>query len=64
MKEMKDLDAVVIAVAHNEFKTLKPEDIDKLYKASSKNDNRVLIDVKGLLDRKEYEKLGYNYFRL
>ena len=62
LNDVKDMDAVIIAVAHREFKELKKEDIDKFY--SKPIVNRTLIDVKGLLDRKEYEDLGYNYFRL
>ena len=58
--DVKDMDAVVLAVAHNEFYTLKMNDIDKLYGKGKK----VLIDVKGLLNREEYENAGYNYWRL
>lgn len=58
--DVKDMDAVVLAVAHNEFHTLKMNDIDKLYGKGKK----VLIDVKGLLNREEYENVGYNYWRL
>jgi hypothetical protein len=28
------------------------------------NHNRVLIDVKGILDKKKYEDLGYQYWSL
>ncbi len=62
LSDVKDMDAVIIAVAHDEFKTFTREDIDKFY--SKPVNNRTLIDVKGLLDRKEYESLGYKYFRL
>ncbi len=62
LSDVKDVDAIIIAVAHKEFKEFKQEDIDKFY--SKPIINRTLIDVKGLLDRKEYEGLGYNYFRL
>lgn len=62
LSDVKDMDAVIIAVAHKEFKKLRKEDIDKFY--SKPIVNRTLIDVKGLLDKKEYEGLGYNYFRL
>ena len=48
---------------HDEFKTLNKADIDNMFK-NVPYDNRVLIDIKGILDRKEYQELGYNYFRL
>jgi len=38
-------------------------DIDNLYK-EMKNDEKVIIDVKGILDRECYEKKGYIYWRL
>ena len=57
---IKDMDAVVLAVAHNEFSSLKIEDMDKLFGSGKK----VLLDIKGLLNRNEYEKSGYDYWRL
>lgn len=61
--EIKDMDAVVIAVAHDEFLNITQEDLDKYYK-DVPNQNKVLIDVKGLLDRKAYETAAYRYWRL
>lgn len=59
---IKDMDAIIIAVAHEEFSKLRREDLDKLFKTSD-NKNKVLLDIKGLLDRKEYEEAGYRYWR-
>ena len=58
-----DMDAVVLAVAHDQFKNISMEELDKHFKAGS-NDSKVLVDVKGLLDRRAYEKAGYRYWRL
>ena len=63
MKTVKDCDAVILAVAHEEFKDLTQADFDKMFKAGD-NSTKVLADIKGLLDRKEYEAAGYNYWRL
>ena len=60
---IEDCDAVILAVAHDEFKNLTQADFDKMFK-SADNSKRVLADIKGLLDRKEYETIGYNYWRL
>ena len=60
MSEIRDADAVILAVAHNEFANFRISDTDKLFGAGQK----VLIDVKGLLNRDEYEAAGYNYWRL
>jgi UDP-N-acetyl-D-galactosamine dehydrogenase len=57
---IKDMDAVVLAVAHNCFAELKIADVDKLFGKGKK----VLLDIKGLLNRSEYEKAGYDYWRL
>lgn len=58
--EVKDMDAAVISVAHNCFKSFTMEDIDKLYGSGKK----IMIDIKGILDRKEYISAGYEYWRL
>ena len=60
MSSIKDMDAVILAVAHEEFKALKIADMDKLFGKGKK----VLLDLKGLLDRSEYENSGYSYWRL
>ena len=63
MNTITDCDAVILAVAHEQFKTLSQADFDKMFKAGD-NSKKVLADIKGLLDRKEYETAGYNYWRL
>ena len=60
MAQIKEMDAIVLAVAHEAFKSLQMSDIDALYTSGKK----ILIDVKGILDRKEYESAGYSYWRL
>lgn len=60
LSALKDMDAVVLAVAHDEFKELSMETLDSMFGPGAK----VLLDLKGLLNRKEYEKAGYAYWRL
>lgn len=60
LSKIKDMDAVVLAVAHEEFRSLSMNDIDLFYRDGKK----VLVDLKGLLSRREYEKAGYSYWRL
>lgn len=58
---IKNMDAVIVAVGHNEFRNMTTQQIDKLFcKANSK----ILLDIKGLYNRREYEKRGYVYWRL
>lgn len=59
-EDVKNMDAVVLAVAHNEFKNLTMDELDGLFGSGKK----VLLDLKGLLNRKEYENAGYCYWRL
>ena len=63
MDSIKDCDAVILAVAHEAFKGLTQADFDKMFKAVD-NSKKVLVDIKGLLDRKQYEAAGYQYWRL
>lgn len=62
MTEIKDCDAVILAVAHESYKKLEMKDIDALY--ASKNQAKVLTDLKGILDKKAYQDAGYIYWRL
>ena len=60
MTQIQNMDAVILAVAHDAFSKLSMEDINKFFGQGQK----VLLDIKGLLDRQAYEKAGYNYWRL
>ena len=60
MDSVNDMDAVILAVAHDEFSGITIDRMDKFFGTGKK----VLLDIKGLLNRKEYEKAGYSYWRL
>ena len=60
MSAVHDMDAVILSVAHDSFKTLTMEDIDGFFGRCKK----VLIDIKGMFDRKLFESAGYVYWRL
>ena len=60
--EVKDLDALVIAVAHEEFSHMTREDIAGYFKPE--HAKKVLVDIKGILDRKDYLTQDYIYWRL
>ncbi len=57
---IRDMDAVILAVAHEEFANITIERMNKFFR----NGKKVLLDIKGLLNRKEYERAGYSYWRL
>ncbi len=60
IKTIKNMDAVVLAVAHDEFSKFTMSEIDGFFGEGKK----VLLDIKGLLNREEYENAGYLYWRL
>lgn len=62
ISEFQGLDAVVIAVGHDDYKDLNIEQINAMF--NKENSKRVLIDIKGLMNRKDYEAAGYSYWRL
>lgn len=64
LEDVSDADCIIVAVAHNEFKALKLDDIKKLFNSSLTDDQKVLIDVKGLYDVKELKASGLSYWRL
>lgn len=63
IKDVKDADCLVLAVAHDIFKQMSWKEIDSLF-GNFDNNEKVLIDVKSMLDRSEIEEKGYSYWRL
>lgn len=57
---INNMDAVILAVAHKKFTELTIDKIDSFFGEGKK----VLLDLKGILNRKEYETAGYHYWRL
>ena len=72
LEDIKDVDAVILAVPHDEYKKLTLEYISSLYNNNyshingneSIEDRKVLVDVKGILDRNNAVKMDYLYWRL
>lgn len=64
LEDVKDADCVIVAVAHNEFKALKLEDIRKMFRAYAPDETKVLIDVKGLYPIDELKRSGMTWWRL
>ena len=63
MEDVKDADCIIVAVAHNEFKSMGLGGIMKLFK-SIPNNKKVLIDVKGLFSIPELESSKIKWWRL
>jgi UDP-N-acetyl-D-galactosamine dehydrogenase len=64
--EIKNADAVIFAVAHDEFAEFNLDNIKDLYyqDAETDNDGYVLMDVKGIFDKEKAEAENYIYWRL
>lgn len=62
MDAIKNMDAVIIAVSHEEFLQLKKEEIDGFF--AQNNGKKVLMDIKGLFERKTFAEDQYLYWRL
>lgn len=63
MDDAYNADCIIIAVGHDQFKTLDLNEIKKFYKCNEP-ENNVLLDVKGLFTVEELKKSGLRYWRL
>lgn len=63
LEDAKDADCVIIAVAHNEFKALSLDDIKAMFKISEDNE-KVLVDVKGLYKVSDLKASSMRFWRL
>lgn len=63
MEDVKDADCIIVAVAHNVFKEMSLDEIKKLYKKAP-DDEKVLIDVKGLYKIDDLKASGLQWWRL
>ena len=64
ISEINNIDCLILAVAHEEFKKLSLEQIDFLFPEDACNADKIIIDIKSVLDKEVMEERGYNYWRL
>ncbi|MDO4302501.1 MAG: nucleotide sugar dehydrogenase [Bacillota bacterium] len=62
MDAVKDMDAVIVAVAHTQFLGLDKAAVNGFFSTGHKK--KVFMDIKGLFDRNEYLTEDYIYWRL
>ena len=60
LEDIRTMDAVVLAVSHREYEELTMEQVKRFFNGGTP----VLMDLKGMLAREEYERAGYLYWRL
>jgi len=71
-EDIKEVDVVILTVPHEEYKEVRLEDISSLYNNNythingneETNGKKVLVDIKGMFNRNDAEKMGYLYWRL
>ena len=63
MEDVHNADCVILAVAHREFKQMTTEQMDRLF-CTGPNDQKVVIDVKSVLNKQALEEAGYRFWRL
>ena len=62
-KNAYDADCIVLAVAHEGYKNRSLKEWDSFFKSGA-NDEKVIIDIKGILNNAEVTEAGYRYWRL
>ncbi len=60
MEKLEQVDVVAVCVQHDIFKGMARGEIDQFFAG----DKKILFDLKGMYNRKEYENAGYIYWRL
>ena len=63
LDSVSDVDCVIVAVAHDTFKTLTLDKIDALFKQGPQSE-KVLVDVKGIYPVEDLKAHGFSYWRL
>ncbi len=61
IRDIVECDAIILAVAHSVYMKLSMSQINGMFKMDSM---KVLADLKGILNKAEYESAGYSYWRL
>ncbi len=63
LENVKDADCIIVAVAHNEFKKMRLDEIKRLFRDTI-DDEKVLIDVKGIYKIVDLKNSGVRWWRL
>jgi UDP-N-acetyl-D-glucosamine/UDP-N-acetyl-D-galactosamine dehydrogenase len=60
---VNDADCLVFAVAHDIFRDITLEQIDSMF-GEFPNEEKVIVDVKSILDKEKIKNVGYSYWNL
>lgn len=68
LDQLRNVNVLVLAVPHNDFLQMSIDDYDRMCedddRLNSKEKRKILVDIKGVLDRDEYESHGYVYWNM
>jgi len=64
ISEIKNVDCLVIVVAHDSYKRLSIDQLDDMFNKDFRNEEKVIIDVKGIYNKQEITRRNYVYWRL
>lgn len=62
LEEVENVDGIILAVAHKEYRELDLKELKSLYKLDIVNP--ILVDVKGILNKQEAKNLSYKFWRM
>lgn len=63
LDSVRDADCLVFAVSHEEFKVINLEEIDCMF-GDFDNNEKLIIDVKSILNKADIREKGYSYWSL
>lgn len=63
LEDVKEMDAIIVAVNHSDFVDLTSDDYVSFFKKGD-NQTKVLVDIKGILDKNYFRESGYHYWGL
>ena len=63
-EDLPKADCVIVAVGHNEYRSMSTMQLKKLFKAELPDEEKVLVDVKSLYRMDELKASGMRFWRL
>ena len=63
-EDIPKADCVIVAVGHNEYRSMSTMQLKQLFKEDLADDEKVLIDVKSLYRMDELQASGMRFWRL
>lgn len=64
LEDVQNADCIIVAVAHNVFRSMKLETIKEMFRHEALDSEKVLIDVKGLFSIADLNRSGLTWWRL